>query len=198
MKKLFVFYLSVFLFISFLLSTSSLATKVQQQRKIPKPKVSLINSYGTMPLSFIQNNGQLNSTVSYYLKGERGNIYFTKEGIIYNLLSGPALSSLKKSKLNILKGLSFSLKPLGANKNIRLFSRNTLPGRVNYFTGNNPKNWCTDIPTYKEIIYKNIYHGIDMKIYGNNTRMEYDLIVSPGADPSDITMSFEGIDALNV
>jgi len=196
MKKLFVIPSSVFLIATFFLSPSFSDIQPQEHNKATKLKV--MNSYGNIPLSFIQNTGQLNRMVRYYLKGGRGNIYFTKGGIAYNLLSGDAPPSSNKSRLNNLKRLSFTLRPMGANKNVRLLSLNKLPGKVNYFTGNNPKNWHTDIPTYKEIVYKNIYNGIDMKIYGNYNQMEYDFIVSPGADPSDIAMLFEGIDALSV
>ena len=69
---------------------------------------------------------------------------------------------------------------------------------MNYLIGNDPENWQTDIPIYKELIYKGLYKGIDLKVYGTNNQMEYDFIVYPGADPEDIRMAFEGIDALNV
>ena len=33
------------------------------------------------------------------------------------------------------------------------------PGRVNYFIGNNPAKWHTNVPTYARVRYKNVYPG---------------------------------------
>ena len=61
-----------------------------------------------------------------------------------------------------------------------------------------PRTGKQIVPLYEEIIYKELYRGIDLKIYGTNNQMEYDFIVSPGADPGDITLKCEGIDTLSV
>ncbi len=46
--------------------------------------------------------------------------------------------------------------------------------------------------------YDNLYEGIDLVYYGNQGQLEYDLVVAPGADPSQIQLAFEGTDALSV
>ena len=96
------------------------------------------------------------------------------------------------------KRISFALRSVGAENDVQLIAEHKLPGKVNYLIGNDPENWQTDVPIYKELIYKELYKDIDLKIYGTNNQMEYDFIVYPGADPNDIRMVFEGIDALSV
>ena len=71
-------------------------------------------------------------------------------------------------------------------------------GKVNYFIGNNPEKWKTNVPTYEAVVYKDVYKGVDMKFYGNNSQLEYDVIVKPGADPSIPLFSYEGIEGLRV
>ena len=107
MKKLFVISSSVSFIVAFSFNPSFSAIQPQEHKNAAKLKA--VHSYGSIPLSFIRNTGQLNRMVHYYLKGERGTIYFTDKGIVYNLLSGAASSSVNKSRPNILKGLSFSL-----------------------------------------------------------------------------------------
>jgi hypothetical protein len=156
--------------------------------------VKIRASYAKLPLSFIENKGQAGNNASYYLNGKEGAIFFTRQSIVYNLRS----PLLKDSDLKKKKNTTFTLKPLGTNNETRLISGQRLPGRVNYLIGRNPENWHTDIPAYKEITYKNLYKGIDLKIYGKNNRMEYDFIVSPHTDPSKIHIACEGIDTLKI
>ena len=63
-----------------------------------------------------------------------------------------------------------------------------LPGKSNYFIGNDPKKWRTNVPNYAKVKYKNIYPGVDLVCYGNHRQLEYDFIVRPGADPRQIAL----------
>jgi hypothetical protein len=73
-----------------------------------------------------------------------------------------------------------------------------LPGIVNYFIGDDPSKWRTNIPTYQKVGYKDLYPGIDLVYYGNQGQLEYDLIVAPGADPAQIMLAFDGAEQLTV
>ena len=73
-----------------------------------------------------------------------------------------------------------------------------LPGKVNYFIGNDPKKWRTNIPTYQAVIYKNAYPGVDLKFYGNGRQLEYDVVVRPGADPGQVHFRYAGVEKLEV
>ena len=46
--------------------------------------------------------------------------------------------------------------------------------------------------------YKEAYPGIDLAYYGNQGKLEYDFIVSPGADPNQIKLAFEGASDIRV
>jgi len=48
--------------------------------------------------------------------------------------------------------------------------------KSNYFIGNDPSEWQTNVPSYSQILYKNIYPGIDLKYYSNGGSLKYDLI----------------------
>ena len=71
----------------------------------------------------------------------------------------------------------------------------TLPRH--YFIGNDSKKWRTDISTYGKVKYHGVYEGIDLVYYGNQGKLEYDFVVSPGADPSAIKIAFEGADKID-
>jgi hypothetical protein len=87
---------------------------------------------------------------------------------------------------------------VGSNPKARLIGLDELPGRSNYFIGNDPANWRTNVPNYLKVKCKDIYPGIDLIYYGNHRRLEYDLVIAPGADPARIKLSFAGMDGMHV
>ncbi len=87
---------------------------------------------------------------------------------------------------------------LNANPNPEIIAADQQEGKVNYFIGKDPEKWRTNIPTYRAVVYKEVYPGIDIKFYGNNRQMEYDIIVKPGADPSKVQLAYDGIEGLSV
>jgi hypothetical protein len=197
MKKAFGLFLTLSL--SWLVLTSFSLPTAHSARPDDPARLKVLKSYGRLPLSFVENKGQVDKRVSFYLKGNQGTIYFTKEAIIYDLIATEP-HPLKRAEIRSkeVKRLSFTLKPVGAREGVRLVANERLPGRVNYFIGSDPKGWQRDIPIYREILYKGLFTGIDLRLYGTNDQMEYDFIVHPGADPDDIRMTFRGIEGLNV
>jgi len=211
MKKSVAILVTIFLFLCFGESSGFCAANS------PQPdQVKLQADYGGLPLAFIKNQGQVDKEVLYYLKGREGTIYFTKYGIVYDLIkkegkskaqgagglesetASPGAESTTQETPETVSRLSFTLKPQGANPDVQVVPLDELPGKVNYFIGNDSTKWHTSIPIYKEVIYQDLYPGIDLKVYGTNQQMEYDFIVNPGADPNKISLAGEGIDGLEV
>jgi hypothetical protein len=87
---------------------------------------------------------------------------------------------------------------VGSNPAPRIVGEGLLAYKCNYFLGNDPSRWRSDVPNYRAIVYEDIYPGIDLKYYGNNRQMEYDFIVRPGADFSRIRIRYEGVKSLSV
>jgi hypothetical protein len=55
---------------------------------------------------------------------------------------------------------------VGATAAPRILGTGHLPGKVNYFVGNDPAEWRTDIPTYARVKYEAVYPGVDSIYYG--------------------------------
>ena len=90
------------------------------------------------------------------------------------------------------------MKLIDANPTPRVTGIEELSGRSNYFIGNDPAKWRTNVPTYSKVEYRDVYPGVSLVYYGNQQQLEYDLVVAPGADPSTIGLSFVGADRLEV
>ena len=81
----------------------------------------------------------------------------------------------------------------GANPKATVTGLDELPGKSNYFIGNDPAKWRTNVPTYAKVKYQNVYRGIDLVYYGNPQQLEYDFLVAPGADPKAISLDVAAI-----
>jgi hypothetical protein len=83
-------------------------------------------------------------------------------------------------------------KHIQKRRNSELTGVDELAGTTNYFIGNDPAKWRTNVPTYAKVKYEGIYSGIDLVYYGNQRQLEYDFIVTPGADPRRIQFDVRG------
>ncbi|MFN3533276.1 MAG: SBBP repeat-containing protein, partial [Candidatus Brocadia sp.] len=192
-------------------------------------KVKLQGGYGTLPLFFIQNNGQMDERVRFYERGQGHTTFLTERGVCLSLvgsqqsaISGQERDRQQKAAVRNqrsgktgtseiirdwpsqpLKPLTpksqlIKLIPLGRNKNAEIVAKGKQVGTVNYFIGNDHKKWKTGIPTYSAVVYKDLYKDIDMRVYGNNHQLEYDIIVKPGASPSRVQLLYQGTEGLRV
>jgi hypothetical protein len=90
------------------------------------------------------------------------------------------------------------MKLVGARTDARVTGVSQLPGRVNYLLGRDPSQWHTDIATYRKVRYSAVFPGVDLVFYGHQGTLEYDFVVAPGTDPSQIVLEFSGAKQLKV
>jgi len=81
------------------------------------------------------------------------------------------------------------MKLIGGNPGAKVTGLEELPGKSNYFIGNDPKKWRTNVPNYAKVKYANVYPGVDLVYYGNQGKLEYDFVVQPGADARSIQLA---------
>src|SRR5262245_14168218 len=143
---------------------------------------SHINSSGVLSLSFEENRGQGPAGAPFLARGHGYNIVFTPEG--NELLLRHAG-----------RGLSVSTRFVESNSKTAIRGEQKQPGRVNYIRR---AGSLQNIPTYARVRYAEVYPGIDLVYYGNQHQLEYDFVVSPGADPNRIALRFDGVDQVQV
>jgi hypothetical protein len=100
-----------------------------------------------------------------------------------NTPSGPLAKRPAPAKTKVMR-----MRLLGANRHVRISGIDALPGRSNYFIGNDPAKWRTNLVNYAKVKYQNVYDGVDLVYYGNRRQLEYDFVVQPGARPSQIRL----------
>ncbi len=123
---------------------------------------------------FIQNLGQLSDdSIYYYYRGKNLAMSFGSSIIKFTTLSDPGAAPIH-----------FSLHFPGSNV-VLPEARKKMDHMTNYLYGDFQ---LTNVPSYTEIWYYNLYPGTDLRYYMSPQGMKYDFIVHPGADPSHISL----------
>src|SRR5215467_9977219 len=140
-------------------------------------------NYQKLPLSFEPNRGQAGPGVEYVARGTG-----------YFLTIDPSGSQILLRQKD--KSARISSKLAGGNPHPKLEALDLLRGHSAYFRGADPSKWLTNIPNYVRVRASGVYPGIDLIYYGNQSSLEYDFVVNPGADPRKIRMQFDGVQSL--
>ena len=69
--------------------------------------------------------------------------------------------------------------------------------RVNYFKGLK-EQWKTGVPTYEEVVYPELWPGVDLVYRGTGGQMKSTFHVRPGADPTRIQLAYAGAPGVTV
>jgi len=178
--------------------TNSSPAKVQDSTRL-----QVEASFGNLPLAFEPNRGQTDSRVKFLSHAGHHTLWLTNDEAVLAVgrRSGANLSNQKGEEKPLQANESapaiLRMRFIGANGNPRIKGEARQQGTVNYFIGR-PEQWRTKIPVYSRVRYSSLYPGIDLIFYGNNRELEYDLMVSPGADPEQIKLGISGAENMRI
>lgn len=170
----------------------------------PAKQAVLAANYGKLPLSFEANRGQSDPRVRFLSHGNGYSLFLTDSAAVLSLrkpdLASPSsatIPSRPKPKPSFKTDV-VRMEISGASHDLHVAGDSQLPGTANYFIGNDPARWHKAIPTYARVKYGQIYPGVDLVYYGNQSQLEYDFIVAPNADPKPIRLRFAGASRLKL
>src|SRR5438477_4888670 len=167
--------------------------------------VRVSENYGKFPLHFEANRGQIHKNVRFLSRGPGYSLYLIA-GEAVLVLSKPNADTKRDSRSTPeqgdaqtpVKAVALRMHLVGAAPKPPVSGLDELPGKANYFIGQDPAKWRTNVPTYAKVQYENIYPGIDLLYYGNQRQLEYDFVVAPGANPEKIVLGFRGADEFEI
>jgi hypothetical protein len=158
---------------------------------------------GKLPLYFIENQGQADPRVSYYVQGRDTSVYFSSNGVTFALTGGSVhtrrqavsdgFAAPRARADEKATGRRWAVRQefVGADPGVRPSGREPTAATVSYFKG--PRStWTTALPTYAELLYADLWPGIDLVYSGSESNLKYTFVVKPGADPSQIRLAYRG------
>ena len=164
---------------------------------VPNPAASsqgpVMTAYHRLPLIFEPNQGQSDPEVKFLAHGGGFGLFLTANQAVLTLrhaATGTGHSIPQSSVVRMtLEGSSANSAVSGADE---------LPGKSNYFIGNDPAKWHTDIPQFARVRYRGVYPGIDLVYYGKQGQLEYDFEAASGSNPGLVVLRFQGAEHLSI
>jgi Beta-propeller repeat len=125
-----------------------------------------------VPMAFAPNAGETDDSVRYVARGAGYSFFFTDE---------QAVLSLVKTDGQDATGLALELGFVGASPDARVEARDPASGTVS-----------------QELVYRELWPGIDMVLRGDGGELKYEFQLDPGADPSDIRLDYDGASGISL
>ncbi len=160
-------------------------------------------------LAFVPNEGQFNEEVLYRADAQGVAIWLTKSGAVYQFVRisptaevASDATEMAKSTLPSVANLSYeshimTISLEGADHS-QARSGESAGWYANYFIGNQSMAWRRGVPVSASVIYESVYPNIDLKYYAQGQALEYDLIVNPGGDPTQIKLRIDGAESIEI
>lgn len=155
-----------------------------------------------LPIFFEPNHGQTDPRVKFLARGAGYAMFLTSDEAVFALqptrstASADVEAATTPSTENPDRGAAVIRMTLDrGNRAPTLLGEARQPGKSHYLIGNEAAGRRHDVPHFGKVRYGEVYPGIDLVFYGNQRRLEYDFIVAPGRNPSQIAMRFEGATA---
>ena len=141
--------------------------------------------FTTVTIPFTENNGQIkNKTVKFTANTFIGNVYVKDNGIVYKLTKGNktwvVTETFKYANTVTAKGIVPS------------------KTKVSYYIGDNPKNWEKNLSTYQQILYSNLYTGVDLRLKAHGKNIEKVYTIGSTGSVSSIWVSVSGSKGLKI
>ncbi|MCK4373323.1 MAG: SBBP repeat-containing protein, partial [candidate division Zixibacteria bacterium] len=174
----------------------------------PNPGDVVFRNLTDCGLMFTANAGQFHDAVLFRADAGGATVWFTQNSLFFHFTrlldtttdEDPlvAYGYRLSDKPDSLAGHIVRLAILDVQSEVEIVGQAALGSYSSYFLGNDSDNWRLRVPNYREVSYLQVYPGIDLKFKGACAHLEYDFVVSPFADPSQIRLQYHGIDSLSI
>ena len=142
-----------------------------------------------MPLRFEANAGQWDPRVRFVAHERGATLFITDDGMTIGLRDVTMRDNPRTAEVTMkLVGVRPSA-PVGEEE---------LVTKSNFFIGDDPAKWRTNVPSFAEVRAKDWLSGVNVVWHGGREGLEYDLEVAAKADASLIALDVEGATALSV
>src|ERR1019366_857737 len=143
--------------------TALSASLAPQPPVTPAARGRVQASYASLPLAFEQNQGQTDAQVKYMARGNGYTLFLTANDAVFSLRSPSAeskSSDVRPGTQLRAKGLpaqrntqkdstaAVRMQLTGGNSLAKISASSQLPGKSNYYLGNDPSKWQTDVAHY--------------------------------------------------
>lgn len=154
---------------------------------------------------FIENKGQWHENVNFKMELNDGALFLEDQGISFNIIDmkmghhSHAHDDYEwHDEHQEGRGHAYKVVFKGSNKPTEIASNDMTSDYCNYFIGNDESKWASHVRKFRNVIYTEIYHNIDINYSSSPRGMKYDFVVHPGGNYKDIQLEYIGTDGLYI
>ncbi|GAA0874590.1 hypothetical protein GCM10009118_09980 [Wandonia haliotis] len=142
---------------------------------------------------FLENKGQWPDFVLFRAESKYGKMYVEQGRILYQFVDMKEMRHAHFNEVETAPDLKQELiiaRFQGANEVTAI--KKTKPSReyYNFFIGNDPDRWASEVRGYADIVLNELYEGIDLRLNNEGDVLKYDFIVAPHASPDQIRIEY--------
>ncbi len=149
-------------------------------------------------LRFVENKGQWPNQVTHRAEMPGALIWCERGSLVIDLYDDAQIHSLHSNtsidptSIGPLKHHAVRLDFLNKQAEVDVDAGQELPGRYNFFIGNDPTRWAGDLRSHGSIVMRGVAPGCDAVFREGAAGLKYDLVLAPHADPQLIRFTYEG------
>jgi len=178
------------LLISALCIIVGIAFKQNTNQEIKPTPQAQIRSFAHHPMMFVENQGQWDNHVLYMTRKQGMRAWLQKDGITFQFE--------KRKTQDHAQGVTMKMIFENASEYVSLAGEENQPTKHNFFIGEDRSQWRSGVPSYAQVIYRELYDDVDLRVRETAGWLEYDLLLSEGADLSDVVIRYEGLKDLEI
>ncbi len=182
----------------------------------PEVAANATTHMSTAPLAFTKNMGQWPDSILFRADAGGATAWFTSTGVIYQFTrrvprageldaatGDMALRNLELGEptesgsepMDSIETMLVRASFVDANPDAEVVGEGLMEYKCNYFIGNDPAKWRTDVPNYRTIELLNIYDKVHLKFYCSIAgELAYQYLVENDADAAQVTIEYERIE----
>ncbi len=142
---------------------------------------------------------------AYISRSKAGSIYFDAEGMIFQFIVDDGSQQQSSSQDDDdddeevpVKVFNLMAEFEGAQSTTMIGGESEKSYESNFFLGENPNEWKTEVKNYEKLHYDNIYPGIDLNYEYIESQLKYEFVVQPGGLPMNIRIHYNGADNIEI
>lgn len=145
------------------------------------------------PVLFTPNRGQFAAGIRYVAQLPSYRLAISARQMTLELFPPPPPSQRRLPALPAAHSRPpapalIAVRLAGANRAAAFIGAAPLAARENFFLGRDPSRWRRNVPTYRRVLARHVYPGINLAYYANHRQLEYDFDLAPGANPARIRL----------
>jgi hypothetical protein len=151
--------------------------------------VTVADPRAKLPLAFVENQGQWDTDARFLATCGAVRAAFFTQGLTL---------TREQRDGDRRHGVAVRLTFENAAPRAAVTGVHPLPGRFNFYLGDDSRRWRTGVIGYRQVQYQGLYQGLGIRFRDRGRHLEYDVELDPGADLEQVVIRCEGIQGLDL